>query len=195
MPRISFFPTLYSDLLQLSMTDLKRYDLLETNHNISSTITWSRNGNKRGAISIEVDTINDKCITFDYQYKDEPQRYKIEIVHVPSNLGKGMIPFFKCTNTNKLCRKLYSFEGYFQSRESIKDYVVYESQNRSKTMRSIEKNYGPYFNSVKLYHELGKKYFKKTYAGKPTKRYLKIREQLDRYESMSLEKIQRLFIL
>ena len=45
--------------------------------------------------------------------------------------------------------------------------------------------FGSYFESDSIYEQLYKKNFKKTYAGKPTKRYLKLSEKLERIERSS----------
>ena len=55
---------------------------------------------------------------------------------------------------------------------------MYDCQTKSKKWRGIEKIYGAYFDSDKLYEQLYSKHFKKSYGGKPTKRYLKIMIQL-----------------
>ena len=55
---------------------------------------------------------------------------------------------------------------------------MYECQTKSKKWREIEKIYGAYFDADKHYEQLYSKHFKKFYAGKPTKRYLKIMRQL-----------------
>jgi len=44
----------------------------------------------------------------------------------------------------------------------------------------IEKIYGAYFDADKHYDQLYSKHFKKFYAEKPTKRYLKIMRQLQK---------------
>ena len=61
-------------------------------------------------------------------------------------------------------------------------------------MRYLEKNFGAYFNTDKLYEQIYGKNFKKFYAGKPTKRYQKILDQLEKAKSISHEDIERLII-
>ncbi len=53
---------------------------------------------------------------------------------------------------------------------------------------------GAYFKIAELYEQLHKKYFKKTYAGKSTKRYLKLMEQIQKVESIPYYEIERLLI-
>jgi hypothetical protein len=53
------------------------------------------------------------------------------------------------------------------------------------------RTFGAYFKSDKLYEELYSKHFKKTYAGKPTKRYLRIMEQIQQAESIPYHEFER----
>ncbi len=109
---------------------------------------------------------------------------------MPSNLGKGLIWYFLCPQTNRRCRKLYSIGGYFLHREAFNG-CMYETQTQSKKYRQLDKTLGAYFEIDNLYEELYKKNFKKTYAGKPTKRYLRIMEQIQKAESIPYHEIER----
>ena len=122
MPKFPTFPTLYNEVLQISITKLKEWQYLNLEQIKSGTITWSRNGSKTGSISIRVNTFSEQpFIELDYKYRDEPRNYKIQLVSVPSNLSKGLIWYFLCPQTNKRCRKLYSIGGYFLHREAFQD--------------------------------------------------------------------------
>jgi hypothetical protein len=68
---------------------------------------------------------------------------------------------------------------------------MYETQTQSKKYRQLDKTFGAYLKSENLYRELHKKHFKKTYAGKPTKRYLRIMEQIQKFESIPYGEIER----
>lgn len=101
--------------------------------------------------------------------------------------------FFRCPSTGKLCRKLYSIGGYFLHREAFKG-CFYETQIRSKYARFLDSNYGAYFKSESLYLEAGKKHLKKTYAGKPTKKYLKLSKEIQKAESIDFREIEMLMV-
>ena len=191
MPKPHTFPTLYNEALQISISKLKEWEYLNPEQIKSGTITWSRNGNQTGSISIKVNTHSEQpYIELDYKYRDEPRNYKVSLVSKPSNLGKGLIWYFLCPQTNKRCRKLYSIGGYFLHREAFNG-CMYETQTQSKTYRQLDKTLGAYFKSDNLYNELYKKNFKKTYAGKPTKKYLRIMEQIQKAESIPYHEIKR----
>ncbi len=191
MPKPHTFPTLYNEALQISISKLKGWGYLDPEQFKSGTLNWSRNGNPTGSISIQVNTHSEQpYIELDYKYRDEPRNYKVRLVSIPSNLGKGLIWYFLCPQTKKRCRKLYSIGGYFLHREAFKG-CMYETQTQSKKYRQLDKILGAYFKSDNLYSELYKKNFKKTYAGKPTKRYLRIMEQIQKAESIPYHEIER----
>ena len=191
MPKPHTFPTLYNEALQIHISKLKGWGYLDPEQIKSGTLNWSRNGNKTGSISIRVNTHSEQpYLELDYKYRDEPRNYKVSLVSMPSNLGKGLIWYFLCPETNKRCRKLYSIGGYFSHREAFNG-CMYETQTKSKTYRQLDKTFGAYFKTDNLYSELYKKNFKKTYAGKPTKKYLRIMEQIHKVESISYHEIER----
>ncbi len=191
MPKFPTFPTLYDEAMQLNISKLKEWGFLKPNQFTSNTLTWSINGNKTGSISIKVDTHSEQpYIELDYKYRDEPRNYKVTLVSVPSNLGKGFIWHFLCPQTNKRCRILYSVDGYFLHRGAFNS-CMYKTQTHSKKYRQLVKTLGAYFKTDDLYSELYKKHFKKTYAGKPTKKYLRIMEQIQKVESIPIHEIER----
>lgn len=194
MPKPYTSPTLYDEALQISISKLKEWEYLNPERIRSGTITWSRNGNKTGGISIRVNTHSEQpYIELDYKYKDEPRNYKVRLVSMPSNLGKGHIWYFLCPQTQKRCRKLYLIGGYFLHREAFNG-CMYETQTQSKNYRQLDKTLGAYFRTDDLYSQLYQKHFKKTYAGKPTKKYLRIMEQIQKTESITYWEIERLLL-
>lgn len=194
MPKPHTFPTLYNEALQISISKLKGWGYLDPEQFKSGTLNWSRNGNKTGSISIKVNTHSEQpYIELDYKYRDEPRSYKVSLVSMPSNLGKGLIWYFLCPQTNKRCRKLYSIGGYFLHREAFNG-CMYETQTQSKKYRQLDKTLGAYFKTDDLYSQLYQKHFKKTYAGKPTKKYFRIMEQIQEAESIAYHEIERLML-
>ena len=191
MPKPHTFPTLYNEALQIHISKLKGWGYLNPEQIKSGTLNWSRNGNPTGSISIQANTHSEQpYIELDYKYRDEPRNYKVYLTSTPSNLNKGEIWYFICPQTKKRCRKLYLIGGYFLHREAFNG-CMYETQTQSKTYRQLDKTLGAYFKSDNLYSELYKKNFKKTYAGKPTKRYLRIMEQIQKAESIPYHQIER----
>jgi hypothetical protein len=191
MPKPSTFPTLYNEALQLNISKLKEWGYLDPKQIKSGTLNWLRNGNPTGSISIQVNTYCERpYIILDYKFKDEPRNYKVYFTTSPSNLQLGEIWYFICPQTKKRCRKLYLISGYFLHREAFNG-CVYESQTQSKKYRQLDKTFGAYFRTDDLYSQLYNKHFKKTYAGKPTKKYLRIIEQIQKAENIPYHEIER----
>lgn len=184
-------PTLYNEVLQLSISNLKKWGYIVPERIISGTVNWSRNGNLTGSISIVVNNQSDQqYIELDYNYKNEPINYKISLMSLPSNLNRGEIWYFVCPITNKLCRKLYSICGHFYHREAFNG-CMYETQTKSKKYREQERIIGAFFKSDELYRELNKKHFKKYYSGIPTNKYLKIIRKIQQAENVPLHEIEK----
>jgi hypothetical protein len=191
MPKPHTFPTLYNEALQIHISKLKGWGYLDPEQIKGGTLNWNRNGNPTGSISILVNTHSEQpYIELLYNYRDEPRNYKVYLTSNPSNLNKGVIWYFICPQTKKRCRKLYSIGGYFLHREAFNG-CMYETQTQIKKYRQLDKTFGAYFKSDNLYSELYKKNFKKTYAGKPTKKYLRIMEQIQKAESIPYHEIER----
>ncbi len=184
-------PTLYNEVLQLSISNLKRWGYIVPERIVSGAVNWSKNGNLTGSISIVVNNQSDQqYIELDYNYKNEPINYKISLQSLPSNLNRGEIWYFVCPITNKLCRKLYSICGHFYHREAFNG-CMYETQTKSKKYREQERIIGAFFKSDELYRELSKKHFKKYYSGIPTNKYLKIIRKIQQAENVPLHEIEK----
>lgn len=191
MPKPHTFPTLYDDLKTVSISFLTKYGYLKPNQWQSGTITWSRNGNKTGSISIRVNTEPESpYLELDYKCNEAPINYRVQLVSALSNLGKGVVWYFVCPHTGKRCRKLYLADTYFYHRSAFRG-CMYEKQTQSKKYRGLDKTLGVYYRADQLYEQLYKKHFKKQYAGKPTKKYLKLTRQIQRAESIPAHEIEQ----
>ena len=191
MPKPHTFPTLYDEVKTVSITFLTKHGYLKPNQLKVGSVHWSRNGENIGSISIRVCTHSENLfLEFDYKCNQVPIKYKVQLVSVPSNLGKGVIWYFVCPHTGKRCRKLYLADTYFYHREAFKG-CMYEKQTQSKKSRYLDKTLGAYFKTDQLYEQLYKKNFKKQYAGKPTKNYLKLTQQIQKAESVSYHEIEQ----
>ena len=179
MPKQATFPTLYDKVQTVSISFLIKHEYLKMNQWKRGVITWLRNGNKIGSISISVNMMpNSQFIELDYKCNDAQINYRVQLISAPSNLGKGVVWYFICPKTNKRCRKLYLADTYFYHRSAFRG-CMYEKQTYSK----LGNAYNNYFGVETLYRELNKKYFKRKYAGKPTKRFLKLTKQIQNAEN------------
>lgn len=184
MAKFPTFPPLYDEVLQISIKKLKEFGYLKKNCVNSGVLNWSWHGQNKSSISIRVNTFAEPHhIELDYNTNGEPRNYKVRLITVPSNLGKGEVWYFLCPHTQKKCRKLYLIGGYFLHRKAFTG-CMYESQTVSKYYRFLNNTFGAYFKTEKLYDEMYAKHFTKYYKGKPTKKYLRILEQLKRAENI-----------
>ena len=190
MPKPYTFPTLFDETLQISVSKLKGWGYLVPGQIKSGTLNWSRHGENTGSISITANTQNiHPYIELNYKYKDEPRKYKVYLTSTRSNLDLGEIWYFVCPQTKKRCRKLYSIGGYFLHREAFNG-CMYETQTQSKKYRELEKTFGAFLRTDMISDELYKKHFKRTYAGKPTKRYLRIMRKIEAAENIPYKDIR-----
>lgn len=192
MGRFSSYPTLYDEVLQINISKLKAWGYINNDLIRSGVLTWRINGEKHSSISITTNTVSNRpYLELNYKSDDQPINYKVWLVTIPSNLGKGRIWYFQCPHTFKLCRKLYLVSGYFLHRDAF-DYCMYESQTRSKYTRQLDGTLGAYFQIDQFYDQLNQKHFKRFYAGKPTKKYLKIITQIQKAEGISFNEVKKL---
>ena len=193
MPKPYTYPTILDDVKKINITDLKKWGYLQNNISQSGELNWTKNGVNSGSIEFRVVMGSKSFLEPRYQYNNQDRQYKVYLECLPSNLGKGLVWYFSCPETNKRCRILYSVSGYFLHREAFSD-CMYDSQTRSKSIRNMEAIYGSYFDLDKLYKMLYAKNFKKSYAGKPTKKYLKIMRKIKEGEMVTIDEINNLFV-
>lgn len=180
MPKFPTFPTLFDEVKTLSTSCLKQWGYLVPGQRFSGIISWSRGEIKTGSIGILVEMREmSGFLELDYKYGEEPVKYRVPIISIPSNLGKGLIWYFRCPHTGKRCRKLYGAGKYFFHREAFQG-GMYESQTRSKPNREMWKTLEDAFEPENFRKE--KKQLRRYYKGKPTRRYLKYLEMLRKAE-------------
>ena len=194
MPKPHTFPTLYDDLKTVRISFLAKHGYFKPNQIQTGTINWNKNGKVTGSIIIEVNTYaKNPYLELNYNCNEAQIKYRVQLVSAPSNLGKGVVWHFICPKTDKRCRKLHLFNGYFYHRSACGG-GMYESQTQSKYYRALDKTLGVQFRSEHLHEQLYKKHFKKQYAGKPTKKYLKIMQQLQRSASIPYHEVERILM-
>jgi len=193
MPKNSTFPTLFDECKTINISKLKEWGYLHEWQYNSFTITWSRNGEQIGAIDCKICNNNESnYIELNYKASEKPINYKVQLVTVPSNLGRGVVWYFLCPNTGKRCRKLYLVGGVFLHREAFRG-CMYDKQTQSHKNRVTTRLMGKVFGSDKASEILHSKYFKVYYAGKPTKRYLRILKQMQECVQFTDEAIQAIY--
>ncbi len=170
MPKFPSFPTLYEECKTISISFLKQHKYLTPGTWKSGAITWSRGEGpyKRitGSISVLIDAHPENpSLELDYKLDGKPINYKVQLLKVPSNIGKGVVWFFICPVTGKRCRKLYLVHTYFLHREAFRG-CFYEKQTYSHKNRILNRSLEHLFGTDKVYEQIYSKHFKKQYAGK-----------------------------
>ena len=195
MPKLRTSPYLFDEQKCLSIIKLREWGYLENDIHKSGQVTWTTNGVETSSLNLTV-TMNhpDYKAHLNYSYSDKSVSYSVDLVSVPSNIGNGLIWYFLCPFTGKRCRKLHLIDGKFQHRSAIPG-GMYSKQCQSKQWRGIEKVYGCYFDEEKNCKELRKKYFKKYYNGKPTKKYMKLKREIDRAHQFTAADINNLLMM
>ena len=193
MPYHSTIPTLFDEVKKLDAAKLKQWHYLESEQMKSGVIRWWRGGTEIGSISVTADMTDEPQIRLSYKSGGEPINYTVKLTSIPSNLGIGKIWLFICPVTDKRCRYLYEAGKYFLHREAHSG-CLYESQTYSKKQRKLDKTFRVYFGAEKHYKELYSRYFKTHYAGKPTKRYSRIMNQIEQAERINPNTIEQLLV-
>lgn len=182
MPKSATYPTLYNDCKTVSISFLRQHGYLKNDQWRSGNITWSRgegvNKLTTGSISIRTHIeAENSYLELDYKVNGQPIKYKVSLITKTSNISKGIVWFFRCPNTGKLCRKLYLVDKYFLHRTAIKG-AMYEKQTYSASKRNHYRQWDEVFCSDGVYEQLYSKYFKTYYKGKATKRYNRLLKKL-----------------
>jgi hypothetical protein len=195
MGRWSNNPDEVESLKRITINDLKKLGYLKPNVYLNKNLFWTdQNGERTSSIAVIINTNETKgSVTFDYTYNQSQKiSYTVQLMTRPSNLGNGLLWFFVCPSTFKVCRKLHLNNGYFLHRTAFSD-LYYEKQLQSKRWREWDKIFGPLDDGI--YEEMYKKHSKKFYNGKPTKKYLKLMKKLNARKEINFEVIERALLM
>ena len=136
---------------------------------LSGTISWENGAilnfqyrNEEGKKSIRFQY----CHT-DYKGNKSNMDYTVQIVSVPSNLGKGENLYFLCPVSYKRCKAIFMAYGStkFKRRSAYQTRIYYMTQKRSHHDRHLYR----YFDLEDQLKEIYTKGYKETYKGKQTR--------------------------
>jgi restriction endonuclease S subunit len=97
MSKCHNFPTLYDNCKIINISDLKLWEYLNPNQVKSGVLTWSRNGEKIGSISLIVNIYTGSpYMELDFICNKVPVNYFVQLITIPSNLGRGVVWYFIC---------------------------------------------------------------------------------------------------
>jgi hypothetical protein len=110
----------------MEISDLKRLKYLEADSIKCGLLQWG----EENSVLVFVDTVGCEML-LQYTYRQRYEiNYTVALCKRPANLGFGVIWYFHCPKTNRLCRKLYLHNGYFVSRHA-------RQQTEGKKMRDF----------------------------------------------------------
>lgn len=186
MGRWANYPTTIEDLRSFDISFLKKHKYLKPQSYKGGQIIWTSSHGTKNTIGIEVRIdVTDGVIRLDYTHNETNKiNYTIQIISRQSNLGTGLIWFFICPFTGKICRKLHLINGYFQHR-TANPYLMYSKQIECKRWRKWNKTFAHEYNDG-LYDELYGKHFKPYYKGKITKRYARLLKRMEQRNNIKL---------
>lgn len=183
MGRWGNYPTTVNDLRSFDISFLRKHEYIKTDQFKTGSIIWTSGNGTKNSISIKT-VIGDTngSLTVDYTFNStEKINYEIQLITRPSNLGTGLLWFFVCPFTGKVCRKLHLINGYFKHRSALPG-LMYQNQIESKKWREWNRIFAKDFNDD-VYTELYSKNFKRYYNGKMTKRFARISKELQEREN------------
>ena len=164
---------------RIEMSYLLKHIYLKKGRIASGNLEWSnQHGKKLGSIGLICcygSEDNEKFIVLEYTITDRSGKktalnYRVWLIEVDSNLGKGKVLYFKCPQSGKRSRILYKAydSDIFKSREAYKNILYYDCQQSSKLSRYNE-NYwriDKHLSDIKTQASNGDR----TYKGLLTKR-------------------------
>ena len=165
-----------SEARRLDLSFLIKRRLLQKNATIQGVINWNIRDEPTGSMTVLTShTPDEKYIRVSYTVTDfygvaTSLDYKIDLVEVDSNLGKGKVLYMVCPESGKRSRILYLAYGAkkFKCRDAYQNRLYFSTQKCSKTDIWNTK----YFEIESKLEKFGN-LRTKTHKGKPTKRALR----------------------
>jgi hypothetical protein len=183
-----------SECLTLNVSFLKG---LQPGDIRDNTLTWYRGDEKRGSVDFFAYAVGREpgqaSVRLNYTYDSKPMQWEIELICIPSNLGKGkgFIWFFKCPVTGRKCRKLHFVDGRFVHRSALIG-AFYELQTYSQRTILLKRLVDVCIVPYNVKKEMKGRYFKPTYNGNITRRHERLLQQIDRTRRITLEQVESL---
>ena len=187
MARIPKFLDCVEDLWCFNISSLTKKGLLIDNSFANEVrVRLKKNGISEARFSISVNVFSGfGNIDFSYSYYGTNLKFTVDVISKASNLGKGVVWFFICPVTKKVCRKLYFHKGRFLHRTAFPE-IIYKQQKLSKRYRKLDKTMRMALDES-IYQEFYQKHLKTHYRGKPTRRFERITKKLAERDSFSYD--------
>ncbi|MCK6618844.1 MAG: hypothetical protein L6Q51_14495 [Cyclobacteriaceae bacterium] len=108
MAKSPTFPLILDRCLTVSIGDLKRLGCLTPGQWRNGSMFWEQGGSRVASVGYTVFirlAPGQSYIQFNYTCNGKEFEYRVTLISVPSNLGKGLLWFFCCPVTGKRCKK------------------------------------------------------------------------------------------
>ena len=184
MAKTPTFPLIIDRCLTVSIADLKRWGCLKPGNYRSGTVYWDRGGEREASVGYIVSLsleFEQAYIQFNYTYDGQSVQYRVPLIPVPANIGKGLVWFFRCPFTGQRCKKLHLIEGRFMHRSAVRG-AMYKRQTESKKWRLVSRFFDMHDVHAEVWEAIRKPYFKMTYRGKETHRFVRLMRKDERAE-------------
>ncbi len=169
MAKPATFPTIIDSIRTVTISFLSKEGYLDHVGTRSGMLYWTVRGQTTGSVQLSVERFEASALlTLDYRSNGSAMSYEIELVSRVSPFG-GLVWLFVCPVTGKKCRHLYESGHYFLHRDTL-THAMYSSQVVSKHYREIAKEYA-IIKYQKEHETFLRKYAKRSYRGKLTRRY------------------------
>jgi len=172
MAKSPTFPLILDRCYTVSIGDLKRWGCLNRGQWRNGSVYWEQGGRRVASIGYMAfisSEPREAYIQFNYNYDGQPVQWRVPMLSVPANIGKGLVWFFRCPVTGKRCKKLHLIDGRFMHRSAVRG-AMYRRQTESKEWRKTTRYFDAYDTGAAIMQEIEKPYFKEMYRGKPTRR-------------------------
>jgi hypothetical protein len=180
--------------LRVELSYLFNNKYIEKDRIKECVMTWNRGKQEISFAKLKtVFNESEKYINLSYNKTDnitgenKSFDYRINLVSIQSNLGKGRIYYFECPFNKRKCRVLYMTYGspIFKSRFAYSKRIYYNIQ-------TVSKREYPLTRTLKLQKEINRlkeSRMKHTYKGRLTKtfkRYGRLVNHYDKFETLNL---------
>lgn len=162
---------------RIELSYLLKSGIIQQGRTLQTTLNW----NDKSSITIKSKYDDyEKYLQLEYTHTDYEQKkqnlsYRISLITLPSNLGRGNVIFMICPISGSLCRKLYMAYGsqYFKSIKAYNTRIYYTGQLSSKQSRANDR----YWHCQNKIEKSFKIRSQSHYKGKETKRSIKKENQ------------------
>ena len=192
----SQFKTPIDKIKRLSIKILKQTGFISPGKNVCGPLNWGENFSMYAEVDTE-HTKNDNNSSHGHiilTHLTEVHSYDLNIKFISkkSNLNNNTVIWFLiCPISKRLCRKLYFNGNLFVHHSQIDG--LYTSQNLSKKARECQKIFQILLQPNNANNRAMQKHLKKTYRGKPTRKYTNLIRLKNKVDLITEEDIRKVF--